>query len=79
MSEEALQEVISRALNDDDFFKQLVYQPNQALRDYDLTGIEKQTLGQLDVNHLAQLNWSLDERQSKSVLTLNDLKTLLGL
>jgi hypothetical protein len=65
MSQEAVQNLIGRAVMDEAFRKQLFSDPDKAFQGYDLTSEEKDLLRNLDPDEVANFAGKLDERITK--------------
>jgi hypothetical protein len=92
MSEEAINEVIRRALVDDEFRSQLFSDPEAALSGYDLTEEERASLSAMQEQAFDAFASEIEERISRSTAGLrvplrpkrivewdpNDLNQLLG-
>jgi hypothetical protein len=66
MSQEAVQQVIGRAITDAEFRQQLIDDAHAACTDYDLTEEELTALDALDADSLQAFAGKLDARLSKS-------------
>lgn len=66
MSQEAVQQVIGRAITDAEFRQQLIDDARAACSDYDLTEEELTALDALDAASLQAFAGKLDARLSKS-------------
>jgi hypothetical protein len=73
MSQEKVIEVIQKALMDEDFRKQLLNQPAEALKGYELTGEETQALSGIKKETFDAFASQVEERISKSGLSPNML------
>ena len=70
MSQEAVIQVITKAVIDADFRKQLLTQPTAALFDYDLTEAERITMSKMKPEAFDNLESNLEERVSKVSLAM---------
>jgi hypothetical protein len=70
MSKEAVQNLIGRAVMDEEFRKLLFSDPEKALEGYDLTPQEKKLLLSLDPEEVADFAGKLDERITKVKMRL---------
>lgn len=66
MSQEAVQQVIGRAITDAEFRQQLIDNARAACQGYELTEEELNALEALDQNSLKMFAGTLDSRLSKS-------------
>jgi hypothetical protein len=66
MSQDAVQQVIGRAITDAEFRQQLIADARAACADYDLTEEELTALDALDGDNLQAFAGQLDARLSKS-------------
>ena len=65
MSQEAVQQIIGKAVTDEKFRALLLSNPDEALADFDLTDEEKETLRNLDVEQIGGVERELDQRITK--------------
>ena len=65
MSQDAVSQIIGRAVTDADFREILFSNPEQALEDYDLTEDEEEALTNLKQEDLEDLSTKLDSRITK--------------
>ena len=65
MSQQVVQNVIGRAVMDQEFRQLLFSDPDKAFAGYDLTEEEKAVLRQLDATEVASFAGQLDERITK--------------
>ena len=65
MSQEAVSQIIGRAVTDDEFRQLLFSNPEQALQGYDLTDDEKEALEDLKQEDLEDFSTKLDSRITK--------------
>ena len=70
MPSEAVQNLIGRAVMDEEFRKLLFSDPEKALEGYDLTPQEKKFLLSLDPDEVADFAGKLDERITKVKMRL---------
>ncbi len=70
MSKEAVQNLIGRAVMDEEFRKLLFSDPEKALEGYDLTPQEKKLLRSLDPEEVSDFAGKLDERITKVKMRL---------
>lgn len=66
MSQQAVQELVGRAVMDQAFRELLFSNPDQAFKGYDLTAQEKEILRNLDAGEVADFAGKLDERITKT-------------
>lgn len=66
MSAEAVQLIIARAVTDVDFREMLFTNPEEALKEYELTEGERQALSALPRDHFDTVQQELAERLSKA-------------
>jgi hypothetical protein len=65
MSQEAVSQIIGRAVTDNEFRQLLFSNPEQALQGYDLTEDEKEALEDLKQEDLEDFSTKLDSRITK--------------
>ena len=65
MSQEAVSQIIGRAVTDNEFRQLLFSNPEQALQGYDLTDDEKEALEDLKQEDLEDFSTKLDSRITK--------------
>lgn len=65
MSQDAVSQIIGRAVTDDEFRKLLFSNPEQALQGYDLTEDELEVLENLEQEDLEDFSTKLDSRITK--------------
>ena len=65
MSQDAVSQIIGRAVTDPEFRKTLFSNPEQALEDYNLTDDEKEALKNLKQEDLEDFSTKLDSRITK--------------
>jgi hypothetical protein len=65
MSQDAVSQIIGRAVTDADFRETLFSNPEQALEDYDLTDDEQEALKNLKQEDLEDFSTKLDSRITK--------------
>jgi hypothetical protein len=70
MSQEAVQNLIGRAVMDEAFRKLLFSDPDKAFQGYDLTSEEKTLLRNLDPDEVSNFAGKLDERITKVKLRM---------
>jgi hypothetical protein len=78
MSQEAVMEVIQKAVDDEDFRKLLVSKPGEALTDFDLSDEERSNLSNITAEAFDGLMSNLEERASRAGLLAHDLGSLGG-
>jgi len=77
MPPNALQEIISRALTDASYRQQLLDSLEDAIQGYELEDDERKMLGNLKADAFDDLDVNLEDRQSKSGLSMG-LGSLMG-
>ena len=70
MSQNAVQNIIGRAVMDEAFRKLLFSDPDKAFEGYDLTEEEKKILRALDADEVASFAGKLDERITKAKMQI---------
>jgi hypothetical protein len=70
MSQQAVQNLIGRAVMDEAFRKLLFSDPDKAFEGYDLTEEEKKILRALDADEVASFAGKLDERITKAKMQI---------
>jgi hypothetical protein len=68
VSIEAVQAVLERTVSDEAFRARLFSHPDEALADFDLTGLESDALRELCVDASQSQSEALDRRETKKVL-----------
>jgi benzoyl-CoA reductase/2-hydroxyglutaryl-CoA dehydratase subunit BcrC/BadD/HgdB len=66
MSQQAVEQIIGRAVTDAEFRQRLIENAAEACQEYELTAEELEALEALDANSLAQFAGTLDARISKT-------------
>jgi hypothetical protein len=65
MSEQAVSEIVERATNDEDFRQQLLTDPIETLKGFDLTDEERKLLSNLDEATFDEFVGGLGDRSTK--------------
>ncbi|RMD47754.1 MAG: hypothetical protein D6835_07050 [Candidatus Thermofonsia bacterium] len=68
MSDQTVKEIIERAINDKAFRQLLFKNPDEALKDYDLTDEERQILEGLDEDNFDDFAGGLGDRSTKGAI-----------
>jgi hypothetical protein len=71
MSQEAVVEIITKAVVDNDFRQRLITKPETALAGYDLTAQEKEDFSKLTPENFDAFASELEQRVSKTGLLMN--------